>query len=226
MNALRWVLPVLAAMMVLIGDCPESEARCRLFGRRARRGCPSSCAAAGGCQRVTSARRDGITVCPLYGPMYAVGSSYLYYAAEYNPTTMTCGNNPQPAYLSGGTNTGCNPGALNTGCFSPGGYGAPPNHLCQTGHDLDDPPAWLPEAGHIARLDGMYFVGGDWRPLRFYYVRFDVDGEDWDVPLAFEDPDADLDPKTAYRTHAWHGAKCWKIQVNRIGLTYFTLLAD
>lgn len=122
MNAMRFVLPVLVAATMIVGDCTESQARCRLFGRRhARRSCPSS--VPGYSPRVPHHQTpsysgstpcdtwvQGMTiVCPLYETSYNMGGGYrMFYGGTYNGSTPeACGNNPQPIYLLTGSTVGC-----------------------------------------------------------------------------------------------------------------------
>lgn len=173
MKNARFVLAGLAAVMILIGDCPTSEARCRLFGRRHRRSCASyaPCApCAGNCGKTT----DETWVCPVQQTPYYAGQSggvdyYMFYTQVYNPNTIPhCSGIPQPAYLPAGTPTGCaqtNPPCWNS---SRKDLTRPPD-LADTGHEMteDQLNAWGPPVRRH-RINFGTTAAPEWHNIDFH----------------------------------------------------------
>lgn len=130
MKCVRLVLAGLAAAMILLGDCAESEARCRLLGGRHRRCCASD--------RCPPTRATW--VCPTQQTPYSAGQSggvtyYMFYAHVYDANHIPpCWGMPQPAYLPDGSPTGCTQGAP---CWNPSRlHAAAPTNLADYGHNM------------------------------------------------------------------------------------------
>src|SRR4051794_21418113 len=127
MKNAHFVLAGLVAGTILLGDCTQSEARGRLFGRRAR----TSCAPSSGASRAANG-----WVCPLYKTPYFAGTVngtnyYMFYTGIYQGGS--CQGTPQPSYLPENTPYGCN----SAGCWDPnrGRPDRPPN-LANDGHNM------------------------------------------------------------------------------------------
>jgi hypothetical protein len=137
MRNARFVLAGLAAVMILSGDCPTSEARCRLFGRRARSNCAPAavrtvcCSSTGGKPETTD------LICPVQQTPYYAGQQngvdyYMFYAYPYS---SRCTGIPQPVYLPAGSPVGCT--GTDPPCFSPSKeITARPPNLADMGHRL------------------------------------------------------------------------------------------
>ena len=243
MNAMRWVLPVLVAVTMIVGDCSESQARCRLFGRRrARQCCPAPCPATYPAVKSLTA---STTICPLYETMYDMGNNYrMFYSGEQSNTTPpSCGANPQPAYLPRGTAVGC--GGNTCWTINPPPTGephAPPDNQADHGHSLSGPPGWAMRPRRQYKIDFDPGAGESIRNISFHWIWMWVWLQEpdtgrwyrirWEVPLAFEDPDADF-PETAVpeSLESWSGhSKGYEIKLKRaddpVGLTYWVILAE
>jgi len=122
-------VPILVAIFAMLSLCPESEARCRLFGRRQRRCCPSPCEkrhcpapgekgyySAAGQRRpwpVPAPAPAGIYICPMYRMGQVSPGVWMYYMVERNEDGV-CGANPFGDYY-GDITTGCH--ESNTNCY-------------------------------------------------------------------------------------------------------------
>ena len=158
MNAMRFVLPVLVALTMIVGDCSESQARCRIFGRRrARQCCPPPC-------QPTAYLTTTKTICPLYKTTYDMGNNYfMFYCGEYTGGG-NCGTNPQPGYLLENAcrcckdDTAClsDPARCASGahdCWTVNSFGPKPPNLADQGHSLEHIPMWAGGPHRQARMD-------------------------------------------------------------------------
>lgn len=121
MNTARFMLAGLAAMMVLVGDCAESEARCRLFRRCvARRNCPRYVCPPVRAAAPMDTRRTYTHLCPLYAayqingepdPLYMYYAVPSYYDTTQSPPRWVCDGSPQALHdnLTIGCGTQCVP---------------------------------------------------------------------------------------------------------------------
>jgi hypothetical protein len=135
MKTARFVLAGLAAVMILVGDCKEGEARGRLFGRHGRRNCTPAAATAASAPAGAKPTTTDV-ICPVQKTPYYAGRTndvdyYMFYAYPY----PLCTGQPQPLYLPADSPVGCT--GTSPPCFNPNKDNDHP-HLGTKGHRLTE----------------------------------------------------------------------------------------
>ena len=235
MHAIRFIVPVLIALTMIVGDCAESQARCRIFGRRrARQCCPPPCYPPSPSSSPPQTHRlVTTTICPLYKTTYDMGGGYwMFYCGEY--TSNGCGTNPQPGYLladscqccQNDSNCQSDPARCRSGSHACWTVGSPlvrlPN-LADTGHCLKTLP---PGAHRQVRVN----VGGGLRHRNISFHTVPIPGKE-PLFVGFEFPDADVPPgglpdAVPHSTENWHDHSTHGrlVRLGKNGPNYFVLL--
>lgn len=229
MRNARFVLAGLAAVMILIGDCPTSEARGWLFGRCHRRNCSSAscppCAA--NCGMTT----DETVICPVQQTPYYAGQSggvdyYMFYAQPY----PQCAGVPQPLYLPSGSPVGCT--GTSPPCFNSADKDnalRPPN-LSDKGHRLTQ--AQLKGFGDaVGRYQIDIGMGGssDPRNIDFYQLDIPKPRHWYEMWIGIENHlvAANYPPLIPYSVEDWDGHPYGKkVRLIAGGRPYYVLLHD
>lgn len=220
----QWKLTVyLTVAALFFGICSESEARCRLFGRRhVKRTCapyapapaPTCCAPiAGSCPptMVTNA------YCAKFGPYGQVGNGLcLYYGVRTTISNGVCTFHSEsaPMYLACNINLNepCPANCVATGSFYIGGHG---RNGCDEGYDGPSPPLAVtnPDPNRVRVSEAGCF---NFNGIRLCLYRMQVrTGNRWrPLLVGFEIAEADAggfefrDAREARATLEMSGNKC------------------
>lgn len=233
-----WFLAVLFAGLSV---CPESEARCRIFGRRhARRCCPApTCSvpspysvrgyqrsAAQGAPRVSAAGflTDGI-YCPTFQTSFKFGDYYYFYVGKYDGTSCPY---TEPGYFEDQTCQCCINDTVcieddakcpsgEHACWGVRSHGRRPDSLADHGHSEMGPPAW---AGRPIYQRGIDFGGA----LGVRSISFHKKGI---FHLGFEHPGQGFRVVTPQWIRPWQDyARGFKVKFTDDDRIFFVVLSD